>query len=54
MSVDRISFMLIMRDVIRDGITLDLSKLDINPPAGLKVCSHNMYYPPSETILVNI
>ena len=54
MSVDRISFMLIMRDVIRDGITIDLSNLDINQPAGLKVCSHNMYYSPSETILVNI
>ena len=34
MSVDRISFMLIMRDVIRDGITIDLSNLDINQPAG--------------------
>lgn len=49
MDVDRISFMLIMRNVIRDGIALDLSKLDINPPVGLKVSSHNMYYPLSAT-----
>lgn len=53
MSVDRISFMLIMRDVFRDGNTIDLSKLDKNPTGGIKVCSHNMYYLLSETILVN-
>ena len=54
MSVDRISFMLILPNVIRDGITIDLSNLDKNPTGGIKVCSHNMYYSPSETILVNI
>jgi hypothetical protein len=53
MSVDRISFMLIMRDVFRDGNTIDLSKLDINPPAGSKVSSHNIHYSPHETKFVN-
>ena len=53
MSVDRISFMLILPIVIRDGIALDLSKLDINPPAGLKVSSHNIHYSPHETKFVN-
>ena len=53
MNVDRISFMLIMRIVIRDGITIDLSKLDINPPAGSKVSSHNMHYAPSATKAVS-
>ena len=45
--------MLILPIVIRDGIAIDLSNLDINPTGGTKVCSHNMYYSPSETILVN-
>lgn len=45
--------MLILPIVFRDGNTIDLSKLDINQPAGLKVCSHNIYYLLSETILVN-
>ena len=53
MSFDRISFMLIMRIVFRDGNTTDLSKLDINPLAGLKVSSHNMYYSPEKTKIVN-
>ena len=34
MNVDRISFMLIMRIVTQGWDTLDLSQLDINPPAG--------------------
>jgi hypothetical protein len=46
--------MLILPIVIRDGIAIDLSNLDKNPTGGIKVCSHNMYYSPSETILVNI
>ena len=53
MNVDRISFMLIMRIVIRDGITIDLSKLDINQPAGTKLSSFNMYYSPSATKAVS-
>ena len=53
MIVDRISFMLIMRIVAQGWDTLDLSKLDINPPAGLKACSHNMYYPLSATKAVS-
>ena len=53
MDVDRISFRLIMRVVFRDGNTTDLSKLDINPPAGTKVCSYYMYYTPSATKAVS-
>ena len=53
MNVDRISFMLIMRIVIRDGITIDLSKLDINQPAGTKLSSHNIHYAPSATKAVS-
>jgi hypothetical protein len=34
MSVDRISFMLILPIVFRDGNTLDLSNLDKNPTGG--------------------
>lgn len=46
--------MLILPIVIRDGITIVLTNFRHNQPAGLKVCSHNIYYSPSETILVNI
>ena len=53
MNVDRISFMLIMRIVIRDGITLIFQILDNNPPAGTKLSSHNMYYAPSATKAVS-
>ena len=53
MDVDRISFMLIMRFVFRDVNTTDLSKLDINLPAGLKVSSHNIHYSPEKTKIVN-
>jgi hypothetical protein len=45
--------MLIMRNVIRDGIALDLSKFRHNQPAGLKVSSHNMHYSPEKTKIVN-
>jgi hypothetical protein len=53
MDVDRISFVLIMRIVFRDGNTLDLSKLDINQPAGTNVYSHNIHYAPSATKAVS-
>ena len=49
MSVDRISFMLILPNVIRDGIASDLSKFSHKLPAGLKVCSHNIHYRPHRT-----
>jgi len=48
-----ISFMLTMPIVIRDGVTVDLSKFTNNPPAGSKVSSHNMHYPPHEAKFVN-
>jgi len=41
--------MLIMRDVFRDGNTIDLSKFRHNRPAGSKVSSHNIHYTPHET-----
>jgi hypothetical protein len=53
MNVDRISFMLIMRIVTQGWDTLDLSKLDINPPAGTKLSSYNMYYALSATKAVS-
>ena len=45
--------MLIMRIVTQGWDTLDLSQLDINPPAGTKVCSYYMYYFPSATKAVS-
>jgi len=45
--------MLIMPNVIRDGIAIVLTNFSHKLPAGLKVCSHNIHYSPSETILVN-
>lgn len=45
--------MLIMRIVTQGWDTLDLSKLDINPPAGTKLSSHNMYYSLSATKAVS-
>jgi hypothetical protein len=53
MSVDRISFMLILRNVICDGIAPDLSNFTNNPPAGLKVSSHNIHYTLNESKFVN-
>ena len=49
-----ICFMLTMPNVIHDGIAIVLTNFRHNQPAGPKLCSHNMYYFPSETILVNI
>ena len=53
MNVDRISFMLIMRNVFRDGNTLIFQISDNNPPAGTNVYSHNIHYAPSATKAVS-
>ena len=53
MSVDRISFMLIMRIVVRDGIAIVLTNFSHKLPAGLKVCSHNIHYASHTTQIVN-